>query len=80
MKEGFYIDKKIYNKYNNLARNRIVGLMDKSSSHSIIRFNGAVAQLGERNVRNVEVEGSIPFRSTNLHSAQANEDFRGIVP
>src|SRR3989304_7588708 len=27
--------------------------------------NGAVAQLGERCVRNAEVEGSIPFRSTN---------------
>jgi hypothetical protein len=26
---------------------------------------GAVAQLGERCVRNAEVEGSIPFRSTN---------------
>ena len=25
---------------------------------------GAVAQLGERRVRNAEVEGSIPFRST----------------
>ena len=25
--------------------------------------NGAVAQLGERRVRNAEVEGSIPFRS-----------------
>ena len=27
--------------------------------------HGAVAQLGERCVRNAEVEGSIPFRSTN---------------
>ena len=27
---------------------------------------GAVAQLGERSVRNAEVEGSIPFRSTGL--------------
>ena len=26
---------------------------------------GVVAQLGERNVRNVEVEGSIPFISTS---------------
>jgi hypothetical protein len=26
---------------------------------------GAVAQLGERRVRNAKVEGSIPFRSTN---------------
>ncbi len=30
-------------------------------------FYGAVAQLGERCVRNAEVEGSIPFRSTILH-------------
>ena len=26
---------------------------------------GLVAQLGERRVRNAEVEGSIPFESTN---------------
>ncbi len=30
-------------------------------------INGAVAQLGERCVRNAEVEGSIPFRSTIFH-------------
>ena len=29
--------------------------------------HGLVAQLGERRVRNAEVEGSIPFESTNLH-------------
>ena len=28
--------------------------------------SGAVAQLGERRVRNAKVEGSIPFRSTNF--------------
>ena len=28
-------------------------------------INGLVAQLGERCVRNAEVEGSIPFGSTN---------------
>ena len=28
-------------------------------------LRGAVAQLGERRVRNAKVEGSIPFRSTN---------------
>src|SRR5688572_5728335 len=28
-------------------------------------IDGAVAQLGERRVRNAKVEGSIPFRSTN---------------
>ena len=27
--------------------------------------HGLVAQLGERRVRNAEVEGSIPFESTN---------------
>ena len=27
-------------------------------------LDGAVAQLGERRVRNAKVEGSIPFRST----------------
>ena len=29
-----------------------------------IAIGGAVAQLGERRVRNAKVEGSIPFRST----------------
>ena len=29
---------------------------------------GAVAQLGERRVRNAKVEGSIPFRSTTQSS------------
>ena len=29
-------------------------------------FHGLVAQLGERCVRNAEVEGSIPFKSTNI--------------
>jgi hypothetical protein len=29
---------------------------------------GAVAQLGERDVRNVEVEGSTPFRSTRIEN------------
>jgi hypothetical protein len=31
-----------------------------------IEFDGAVAQLGERSVRNAEVEGSIPFRSMHF--------------
>ena len=30
-------------------------------------IRGAVAQLGERDVRNVEVRGSIPLSSTKLH-------------
>src|SRR5260221_716991 len=29
-------------------------------------LRGAVAQLGERRVRNAKVEGSIPFRSTRI--------------
>ena len=29
-------------------------------------LRGAVAQLGERRVRNAKVEGSIPFRSTSF--------------
>ncbi len=29
-------------------------------------LRGAVAQLGERRVRNAKVEGSIPFRSTTF--------------
>ena len=35
----------------------------------IARLVGAVAQLGERRVRNAKVEGSIPFRSTILPPA-----------
>ena len=33
-------------------------------------FHGLVAQLGERCVRNAEVEGSIPFKSTNIKSSR----------
>ena len=36
--------------------------------------DGAVAQLGERRVRNAKVEGSIPFRSTITFP---NESFEG---
>ncbi len=35
---------------------------------------GAVAQLGERSVRNAEVEGSIPFGSTSFSSKQGFEE------
>ncbi len=31
-----------------------------------VAIGGAVAQLGERRVRNAKVEGSIPFRSTSF--------------
>ena len=34
--------------------------------------HGLVAQLGERRVRNAEVEGSIPFESTNDKNRQVS--------
>ena len=39
-------------------------LVGKGHSPYDIYIDGAVAQLGERCVRNAEVEGSIPFGST----------------
>ena len=42
--------------------------MDRISPGKAERKNGLVAQLGERCVRNAEVEGSNPFRSTRRHS------------
>jgi hypothetical protein len=33
---------------------------------------GAVAQLGERRVRNAKVEGSIPFRSTSFRADRSS--------
>ena len=41
----------------------LFGIRSIKLLNSIIFF-GAVAQLGERSVRNAEVEGSIPFGST----------------
>ena len=41
-----------------------VSQKEKSIKRSDNRTNGLVAQLGERRVRNAEVEGSIPFEST----------------
>jgi hypothetical protein len=35
-------------------------------------LSGAVAQLGERRVRNAKVEGSIPFRSTIFPSGRSS--------
>src|ERR1700752_776699 len=46
-------------------------------------FSGAVTQLGERRVRNAKVEGSIPFRSTNLFlikQSPAPQDVRAAPP
>ena len=40
--------------------------------HSRRPDDGAVAQLGERGVRNAEVRGSIPLCSTILTSIQSN--------
>ena len=54
------------------------GFLLHSSSHSPQRGeNGAVAQLGERCVRNAEVEGSTPFRSTRkaLFTNSVNKAF-----
>src|SRR5438445_12511761 len=42
--------------------------------------NGAVAQLGERDVRNVEVRGSIPLCSTILLRAIASQACAGSRP
>ena len=41
---------------------------------NITRFCGAVAQLGERHVRIVEVVGSIPIRSTTECFASVTQD------
>src|SRR6185312_12797783 len=40
-------------------------LTGSSADHIVAARRGAVAQLGERDVRNVEVRGSIPLCSTN---------------
>lgn len=51
-------------------RNGRIAFAEKTKSATFVpvvtddKFNGAVAQLGERCVRNAEVEGSTPFRST----------------
>ncbi len=39
---------------------------------------GAVAQLGERCVRNAEVEGSTPFRSTVWNKKPFDENVEGL--
>ena len=41
---------------------------------------GAVAQLGERRVRNAKVEGSIPFRSTIFPVRAGVDDHPGVPP
>ena len=41
-------------------------------------LRGAVAQLGERRVRNAKVEGSIPFRSTRFSSFFSLFSFAGL--
>lgn len=40
---------------------------------------GAVAQLGERCVRNAEVEGSTPFRSTSEFSSPSSISMKGCL-
>ncbi len=44
---------------------RIAGTCNAPPITVVSATRGAVAQLGERSVRNAEVEGSIPFGSTN---------------
>src|SRR5579863_6762254 len=43
------------------------------------RVYGAVAQLGERRVRNAKVEGSIPFRSTRYPSADVQSGTSAFI-
>jgi hypothetical protein len=40
---------------------------------------GAVAQLGERRVRNAKVEGSIPFRSTSRPASHLHNNWLDAV-
>src|SRR6186713_2497569 len=40
---------------------------------------GAVAQLGERRVRNAKVEGSIPFRSTISPGLRRHDNFPQLL-
>ena len=44
--------------------------------NAFLRAGGGVAQLGEHHVRNVGVEGSIPFSSTILRSFGASDGAR----
>src|SRR5215469_5559867 len=44
----------------------------------IARRGGAVAQLGERRVRNAKVEGSIPFRSTSPDFPRRNNGLNAV--
>src|SRR5262249_8480248 len=45
----------------------------------MIKPTGAVAQLGERRVRNAEVEGSIPFRSIGFLELSLGARFLWVV-
>jgi hypothetical protein len=60
---------KNYHKPNQDIPLRTAGFSERPSlmDHSLIRYKsrGAVAQLGERLVRNEEASGSIPLSSTN---------------
>ena len=49
---------------------------DTGSWHHELPGNGAVAQLGERELCKLEVIGSIPFSSTNLRPAPEQHEAR----
>ena len=49
--------------------------MRSRNGRSKNRTYGLVAQLGERRVRNAEVEGSIPFESTKSLEIMRFQDF-----
>ena len=46
--------------------------------HAPASADGVVAQLGERSVRNAEVEGSIPFNSTAVSAAMKIWPLNGL--
>ena len=56
--------------------NRTVHLTDMNLSPTMFGLSGAVAQLGERCVRNAEVEGSIPFGSIRCGRNPADAGLR----
>ena len=60
-----------------LSFNRELAILSPPFAAKAAEQSGAVAQLGERCVRNAEVEGSTPFRSTGkaLFANPANKAF-----
>ena len=56
------------------------GEAKKTSVSLATFFDGAVAQLGERGVRNAKVSGSIPLSSTNHFRGYRKIDIAQILP